>query len=436
MSKYQPYPAYKDSGIEWLGEVPEHWVTSSLKFFIKLKMGYAFSSGSMTDSGTPLLRIGDIHPDGSVTDKFEKFVDNNLSDVHKAAEVVSGDIVMAMTGATIGKVGVYTSRTPALLNQRVCMFDNFKTLNKRFLWFFLNSDSYKKYVNLTGFGGAQPNISDAQLGNASFAKPKLSEQKAIANFLDRETAKIDALIEKQQKLIELLKEKRQAVISHAVTKGLNPNAPMKDSGVEWLGEIPAHWVVIKCGYLGRLFGSEAINEELISDEGDLPYIKVSSLSLDSFELARIKYLVHRKDIPITKAKSKYVVFPKRGAAIFTNKVNIVNNKSFIDPNLMGWSLNERSKPEYVALMLKLRGLSDIADVSTVPQINNKHIEPMKFPLPPMKEQIDIIHYTQNKTQKIDTLTDKAQQAIDLLKERKTALISAAVTGKIDVRDSK
>jgi type I restriction enzyme S subunit len=160
------------------------------------------------------------------------------------------------------------------------------------------------------------------------------EQSAIAAFLDRETAKIDALVDEQKRLIELLKEKRQAVISHAVTKGFAPNAPMKDSGVEWLGQVPEHWEVMKGSAIGTLFGSELINEDRISYEGAIPYLKISSLAADAFDIASWEWYVREEDAVNLRTWTEFLVFPKRGAAIFLNKVNVVSRAALIDPNLM------------------------------------------------------------------------------------------------------
>ena len=209
---------------------------------------------------------------------------------------------------------------------------------------------------------------------------------------------------------------------------------MKDSGVEWLGEVPAHWELLKGGYIGKLFGSEAVSDDDVVSEGEFPFIKVSSLGADGIEISNFDFYVSEPASLRVSFSCDYLVFPKRGAAIFTNKVNYVDVVSAIDPNLMGWKISEKAKPAYIAHLLKLRGLGDIADVSTVPQINNKHIEPMKFPVPPVNEQIQILSYLNDELTIFDSLSEKAQAAIALAQERRTALISAAVTGKIDVRD--
>ena len=201
----------------------------------------------------------------------------------------------------------------------------------------------------------------------------------------------------------------------------------RNSGIEWVGDVPAHWDILKGAWLGSLFGSETVPEEHVVDQGPLPFIKVSSLSVEGFNLMQKSYFVSESWYKSVKPRKNFVVFPKRGAAVFTNKVNIVRENAVIDPNLMGWEVNDRAIPEYIAHILKLRGLNDIADVSTVPQINNKHISPMMFPVPPLSEQYEIAKFLDYETAKIDALIAKQQQLIALLQEKRQAVISHAVT---------
>jgi type I restriction enzyme, S subunit len=201
----------------------------------------------------------------------------------------------------------------------------------------------------------------------------------------------------------------------------------KDSGIDWLGQLPAHWDVIKGGWIGSLFGSESVPEELVSDEGNLPFIKVGSLSKDSFEIASWDWFVHPSVEDEYRTRRGYVVFPKRGAAIFLNKVNVVDKPSLIDPNLMGWEINGKADSVFIAYVLKTRKLDELADVSTVPQINNKHISPERFPIPPLDEQKAISSFLDVETSKIDGLVSEQRRLIELLKEKRQAVISHAVT---------
>ena len=213
----EPHTRFKDSGIEWLGEVPEGWEPTRLKFIADIQTGFAFSSDDFTDEGIPVLRIGDITKDGSVDFSNAKYLPENYKTAYSKVLITRGAIVMAMTGATIGKAGKYDHDAPALLNQRVCSFYSTGDNDQNFLWYILNADFYLEHINLTAFGGAQPNISDTELLDCFVATVPATEQTAIATYLDRETAKIDQLVTKVEAAIARLQEYRTALITAAVT---------------------------------------------------------------------------------------------------------------------------------------------------------------------------------------------------------------------------
>ena len=425
-STFPAYPAYRDSGVEWLGEVPHHWESRRLKFLFSLqKRPVVDSDGIVT-----------CFRDGAVTLRANRRTDGftNAEKEIGYQGIRRGDLVIHAMDAFAGAIGVsdsdgksspvYSACTP---NEGVSAYYYARLLRHMALAGFVSSLAK----------GIRERSTDFRWSDASeicLPLPSISEQTQIARFLDHETARIDALIEEQQRLIELLKEKRQAVISHAVTKGLDPTVPMKDSGVEWLGEVPAHWVVRKGGYIGMLFGSEAVPEYMVNDSGSLPFLKVGSLSADTLSIRQWDFFVDASIEKAYRPRSQFVVFPKRGAAIFLNKVNVVEVSALLDPNLMGWEMETGNNAYYFANVLKCRGLSELADVSTVPQINNKHISPEKFPVPPFAEQNDIVAFLDTEITRFDQLVAEAEQGVSLLQERRSALISAAVTGKIDVRD--
>jgi len=212
-----PNAKLKPSGIEWLGEIPAHWQSMPLKFIASVQPGFAFSSDDFIDEGIPVVRIGDIISDGQIDFTNAKCLPEEFLGTNPDVIVQRGDIAMAMTGATIGKVGRYGYEKPALLNQRVCLFRPNQGRSKDYLWYLLNSDFYIEHVELTAFGGAQPNISETQLLCCPVPVPPSSEQSAIATYLDVETAKIDRLVEKVEAAIEKLLEYRTALITAAVT---------------------------------------------------------------------------------------------------------------------------------------------------------------------------------------------------------------------------
>jgi len=213
----EPNPEMKNANQLWIGEVPSHWSVKPLKFVAKIKTGFAFSSDDFTADGVPVLRIGDISRDGDVDLSDAKYLPVECLGSHASVNVRNGDILMAMTGATIGKAARYQLNSPALLNQRVCAFRALSAFHQGYLWFILNSDFYVRYVSLIAFGGAQPNISDSQLLDCCVPVPPPIEQVAIFSFLEVETGKLENLISHANVAIDRLTEYRQALITSAVT---------------------------------------------------------------------------------------------------------------------------------------------------------------------------------------------------------------------------
>jgi len=433
------YPDYKDSGMAWLGEVPGHWEVQPFKHQIERNDGGVWGEDPEGINDTIVLRSTEQTVDGYW--KLDDPAPRKLSESEICGSLLAeNDLLLTKSSGSSLHIGKTTLVTAEIAAMRCC-YSNFmqrirmkSTFLPKLAWHVMNNDLARlQFDLLSNSSTGLANLNATMVGQIVVPVPPLPEQTQIAAFLDRETAKIDALVAEQRRLMALLKEKRQAVISHAVTRGLNPHAPMKPSGIEWLGDVSAHREVLKGALIGALFGSEQVPEDAVLDEGDLPFIKVGSLSRDSFEIESWDHFVDRTVAANCTPRSGYIVFPKRGAAIFTNKVNIVDRPSLIDPNLMGWQIGERAVTTFIAYALKCRKLDELADVSTVPQINNKHIAPERFAVPPIDEQRQIVAYLIAESAKFDTLTTEAQRAIDLLQERRTALISAAVTGQIDVR---
>jgi type I restriction enzyme S subunit len=416
------YKEYKESNVEWLGKIPSGWTIKRIGLLFEERREKVsdkdFQPLSVTKHGVvPQLETAAKSDDG----------DNRK-------KVCIGDFVINSRSDRKGSSGA------SPLNGSVSLINTVITPNKDIDIKFAHSlfrsllfqEEYYRYGK--GIVADLWSTNYSEMKNISVAIPPFKEQQLITIFLDHETAKIDTLIAEQEKLVGLLLEKRQAVISHAVTKGLDPKAKMKNSGVEWLGQIPQHWNVRKGAAIGSLFGSEQITEEDISEVGEFPYLKVGSLSTDSFEIANWDWFISKKSSEKIRLRKNYIIFPKRGAAIFLNKVNIVEKLSAIDPNLMGWEIFEIAIPKFIGFILKTRKLEQLADVSTVPQINNKHISPELFPLPPLSEQKQIVNFIEDELVKIFNLLSTAEMVINLLQERRSALISAAVTGQIDVRN--
>ncbi len=272
------------------------------------------------------------------------------------------------------------------------------------------------------------------------ATPPEEEQAAIVAFLDDETAKIDALVAEQEKLIALLKEKRQAVISHAVTKGLDPDAPMKDSGIEWLGEVPAHWECVPMKYLVRLqSGGTPSKERLEYWDGEIPWASAKDMKVDCLfdtEDHITEYAI--EDGAAALVPGGAVVVVVRGMILArTFPVALTMRDMAINQDLKAVMCGERLRSEFLARYL--RGTSDESLCRLdeaghgTKALRMDAWTSLEFALPPMEEQADIADHIDDATKRIDSLIAEAGSAMTLLKERRSALISAAVTGKIDVR---
>jgi len=436
--KYSAYPKYKSSGVEWLGVVPNHWEVKRIGHttYVKGRIGWqGLTSDEFVDEG-PYCVTGTDFYDGKINwaSCYHVGEERYLEDPY--IQLRDNDLLITKDG-TIGKTAVVKKLDgKATLNSGIFLTRPLRhTYDTDYMYWVLNSSSFTAFIDLTKTGTTISHLYQNVFVRFQFPKPPLPEQQAITDFLDHETGRIDSLIGKKQKLIELLKEKRTALISHAVTTGLNPKAKMKPSGVEWLGDVPEHWMLKKGKYIGVLQSTPNVAEEEQSeDEGVIFYIKVDDLNAPENQVYFTKsalYCIKDK----TPFVSNALIFPKRGAAIFTNKVSILMNRALLDPNMMGWQIRKSLDIKFYYYSLIARRLDDLADTSTVPQINNKHIYPECFPVPPLPEQQAITAFLDRETHKIDALVVKVETIIEKLKEYRTALISAAVTGKIDVREA-
>jgi len=430
------YPKYKPSGVEWLGDVPEHWEVRKIRWLFEIKKRIAGDLGfdvfSITQQG---IRVKDLESnDGQISMDYSKY---------QLVEV--GDFAMNHMDLLTGGVDIAAARGVTSPDYRVVTIRDQSTSHDRF-FLYLFQMCYRNKI-FYGFGQGSSQLGRWRLPTEQFIDfvfplPSLAEQTAIAEFIDRETAKIDVLVAEQQRLMELLKEKRQAVISHAVTKGLNPRVPMKPSGIEWLGDVPAHWAVRRVksvstfitsgprgwservGEVGPIFvQSGDLNDSLQVEFSTAKRVQVEQ----DAEAVRTRLCDGDIVVCITGAKTGNVAV----CAAVPEPAYVNQHLCLIRPSreilsvFLGVGLKSRVGQTYFELSqygLK-QGLS-LDDVKEAPVL-----------LPPMAEQKEIAEFVGIESAKFDALTAEAQRAIDLLQERRTALISAAVTGQIDVRAS-
>lgn len=438
--RYKPYPAYKDSGVEWLGEVPVHWETWKTSHGFK-----CIGSGTTPDTTDETNFEGDM-PWVTTSELRETYIYAANKQVsiqalagYSALKVYSpGTILIAMYGATIGRLGILGCT--ATVNQACCAFADSDIFSPKYVYYWL----YMRRPILISLssGGGQPNLSQDDLKKVKIPTPPLPEQAAIAAFLDSETARIDALIAKKRRLIELLAEKRAAVISHAVTKGLDPDAPMKDSGVEWLGEVPAHWEVLKTRRLFDFVTSGSRGwAQYYSDDGEI-FFRITNLSRDSINI--LGEDIRRVDAPagsegersrIKKNDLLISITADLGSvAVATDSFEGGYVSQHVALARPGRRVDSARWLGYACLARQTKEQFAAAGYGgTKIQLSLDDIRDVWIACPPSDEQDVISKHLDHATLQIDTLTTKSQAAIAKLQEYRTALITAAVTGKIDVR---
>ncbi|MCA2711905.1 MAG: restriction endonuclease subunit S [Microcystis sp. M015S2] len=416
--KWQPYPTYKDSGVEWLGKIPEHWEVKKLKYISYLTMGQSPSSDDYNHEGygSPFLQgnaeFGNRHPQAKIF----------CATVNKYAE--KGDILISVR-APVGALNEADTRYG--IGRGLCSIRPRDIIIRQFAWYLIQV--VKVELNFLSTGSTYEAVAVTDISNLSCLLPPLHEQQKIAEFLDEETSKIDKLITKKERLIELLKEKRTALISHAVTKGLNPDVPMKDSGVEWLGEIPEHWEVKKLKYISYLTMGQSPSSDDYNHEGyGSPFLQGNAEFGNRNPEAKIfcatvnKY-AEKGDILIS------VRAPVGALNEADRRYGIGRGLCSIRPR----DIIIREFAWYLIQVVKVE-LNFLSTGSTYEAVAVTDVSNLSCLLPPLPEQQKIAQFLDRETSKIDNLITKTRTSIDHLKEYRTALISAAVTGKIDVRE--
>jgi type I restriction enzyme, S subunit len=419
------YPTYKPSGVEWLGEVPEHWEVLPLKRRSRLLT-------EKTECRDNPIALENIEGwTGRLVETDSEFLGEGVA-------FEPGDILFGKLRPYLAKVYLAAKGGQAVGDFHV--IHPFDSLHPRFLQFLLLTKEMIDLVNGSTFGAKMPRASWDFLASLHLSIPPLDEQSVIATFLDHETAKIDALIAEQQRLIELLQEKRQAVISHAVTKGLNPDAPMKNSGVEWLGEVPEHWEVCRVkavsvfstsgprgwservGDVGALFvQSGDLTDVMGVDFANCKRVQVG----DDAEAARTKLLDGDLVVCITGAKTGNVAVCES-----------VPESSYVNQHLCLIRPGEGVHPRFLAALLKSgcgQTYFSLAQYGLKQGLSLEDVREARVALPPLDEQDRICQCLRGVSSRYLPLEAESQRTISLLQERRSALISAAVTGQIDVR---
>jgi type I restriction enzyme S subunit len=423
-SRYKPYSRYKDSGVDWLGEVPKDWEVKRLRYMAQINPSKSEVDDLDLDQAVSFLPMESIGEDGSL----------DLDTARPLGSVYQGFTYFRDNDVLIAKI------TPCFENGKGAIAENLRNgigfgttelhvlrsgseLDRRFLFYLTASFAFRQPGEAWMYGaGGQKRVPDDFVLNFRSGFPPQPEQRAIAEFLDRETAKIDKLIATKEQLIELLEEQRSALITHAVTRGLDPNTPLRDSGIEWLGQIPTHWKVLPVrGCFRRGRGRVISHEEIHENPGEYPVYSSQTENdgimgfLDSYDF-----------------EGNYLTWTTDGA-----KAGTVFRRSdrFNCTNVCGTL--KASRPD-IDLAFAHRALN-LATRSFVrhdinPKLMNEVMAAIRFPVPPIKEQLAITQWLEARFQTQQQLTAQIRLAIEKLKEYRAALTTSAVTGKIDVRN--
>ena len=434
------YPKYKPSGVEWLGEVPEGWVTQRLKHSSRIPIRNGLGESAESDDPTQprYVRITDIKSPRELHESTFKSLPKETAEL---ARFHVGDILFACVGATFGKSYLHSvDAGPMCFAGYLARYSPKPSVDSRFISYWTESRTFWDQLQANVIQSTIQNFSAAKYRELVLVVPAAAEQTAIAEFLDRETAKIDGLVAEQRRLMELLKEKRQAVISHAVTKGLNPHASMKPSGIEWLGDVPAGWKVAPLKYIAEIQPGYAFSSDDFVDEG-IPVLRIGDISTDGgIDFSNARYLpAHRQtdhsDVVVICGD---IVMAMTGATIGKAGRYSSDQPALLNQRVCIFRPVEPNSQEYLWQVLGARFYTEHIALTAFggaqPNISDKQLLQCIVPLPPASDQIAIAEFLEAELAKFDTLTAEAQRAIDLLQERRTALISNAVTGQIDVRE--
>lgn len=432
---YKPYSVYKHSNVEWLGNIPQHWNVKKIKRLCLVKRGASprpIEDPAFFDENGEYawVRIADV----TASQRYLETTTQRLSSLgrSKSVSLKPGELFVSIA-ATVGK--------PIITKIKCCIHDGFVYFvglreNREFLYYLLScGEPYRGLGKL----GTQLNLNTDTIGDIYLPIVASQEQDAIVKFLDRETGKIDASVAKNERLIELLQEKRAAVLTRAVTKGLDPTVPMKDSGLDWLGAIPKHWDLIP---LKRLLGRcEYGISESLAGGGDVRVLTMAHIQDGEIVLPK-EGSIHEIEEGLILDHGD-LLFNRTNSRELVGKVGLFRGSHDDRVTFASYLVRMTPRPdvisEWLNYLLNSTGVLSLARSMAMLSVNQANLNPTRYsqialPLPNEREQRAISEFLNGATRRIDNLTVKVCDVIARLKERRIALISAAVTGKIDVRE--
>ncbi|SCZ86403.1 restriction endonuclease subunit S [Nitrosomonas mobilis] len=444
MSHYKPYPAYRDSGVEWIGQVPEHWEVKRLRHVASFKNSNVDKKAYEGQEAVSLCNYTDVY--------YNEFITPDLPFMQATASATEieqfslrkGDVIITKDSEDPSDIGIPSlvkNDLPGVIcGYHLTMIRGADFDTSRLLHRILQSNPTQAHFYVEAPGITRYGLSQDAIGDLPVNLPPENERNGIANAVDRETTRIDALITKKTRFIELLKEKRQALITHAVTKGLDPNVKMKDSGVEWIGEVPEHWDVKPLKIIASC-NDDSLPESMPLDM-PIRYVDISAVSHDG-GISRAESMMFGDAPSRARRRAKLGDVVVSTVRTYLKAVASVDEAHTDCVYSTGFAVlrarSEQLAPEFLKWLvlndLLIQAVESHSEGLSYPAINSSELVNLKTVVPGLPEQKRIAATLDRETSRIDLLTEKTQRSIDLLKERRAAFITAAVTGQIDLRES-
>lgn len=443
--RWKPYPAYKDSGVEWLGEIPAHWEVRRLKAIASAQPSNVDKKSVEGQDPVRLCNYVDVYYNERITNVLDFMTATATPDQVRQFSLRKGDVLITKDSESWTDIAVPAVVTDDLSNvlcgYHLALIRPEPNCHGLFLARAFAAIGPRDQFQIAANGITRFGLGGDAIRTGLFPTPPVQEQRAIAAFLDRKTAKIDALVAKKERLVELLQEKRTALVTRAVTKGLDPKAPMKDSGVEWLGEIPVHWEGAKMWRISKaVSGGTPTKEKQGYWDGDIPWVSPKDMKrrlIDSSEDTITDHAITETGLKLIEPPAVLIVV--RGMILAHSfPVAITTVPVTINQDMKALSFKNGIETTFIAWVFEGVGTSLLAAIVEEAAHGTKAVRMDQWrsvvvPIPPQSEQRLITAFLDRETARIDALVAKIREGIDRLKEYRTALISAAVAGKIDVR---
>lgn len=421
------YDKYKDSGIAWIGEIPEHWSKNKIiRLFSIIGSGTTPKSSKEDNYNGSInwIQSGDIN--GGDIEICKNTISYTAFKEYPALKIYQAPfIIVAMYGASVGNISI--SQIDGCVNQACCVMNETKQ-NFKYLFYAMNS--VKKYLIYRAEGGGQPNISQDKIKNTWLPIPPLFEQQSISTYLDQKCGEIDELITLQEEMITKLQSYKQSVITEAVTKGLDKNVPLKDSGIEWIGKIPEHWNICQLKRCANIINGYAFNSNHFSKDLGVPVIRIGDIINEMVSFENIVYVQGNNELDKFQVHKNDILIAMSGATVGKIGIYDIEDKAYVNQRV---GIIRTKQYGFIKRMFATYGFANYVTLSSAgsaqPNISSDGILNFYIPLPPIREQQTIADYLDQRCSEIDELISIKQQKIEKLKEYKKSLIFECVTGK-------